>query len=754
METNNGIEKNLSYIPFSSFTFRTPFYSFQEFQENIKRLEQNEDYWNEFLQNLCLQEAIFLGSPILYEEIQKYLSGKLSVEKEIEKMKMAVLRYYTRMSTRCTPFGLFAGFSMGQFDEISEIELSDSSQYSRYTRLDMNYLCNLAQDIAKLPNVKSHLKYYPNSSLYLLGDKLRYVEYYFQNTKRIHHITAVDSSEYLDRILEKAQLGSSIEELAVLLVDEEINIEEATEFIYELIDNQILISELEPAITGKDFLYQLMSVLNVIPGNEILKTRLSSLSSLLLKIDSIKIGTTLSVYSEIKKVVKELATAYDDKFLFQTDMFKPVKKAVLSKKIIQNIQEALELTNKLSLPLQETALSKFAKSYYERYGEKESPLLQVLDTETGIGYQQDFGDTSASLRGYFFPDQQNANRDVKWNRIQSVLHKKFLSAYKNNAYSVIIEDKDFDFLTTNWDDLPPTMSNMCEIFSNKKDESLIYVHNAGGSSAVNLLGRFCHVNEMLENYANEITAYEQSLNSDIIYAEIVHLPESRLGNILLRPVLRPYEIPYLGKSSADEDHQILLSDLYVSVRGSKVSLRSKRLNKQIIPRLATAHNYRFNSMPVYHFLCDMQTQGLRGGIGFSWGTLSNEYDFLPRALYKNVILSLAKWSIQMDDFKKTISVDKRGEIDKNMILKNIEVWRNDKQIPRYVVLPDADNTLFVDLENSLSIQMLYSAIKNRTSFQLEEFPCDPENALVRDEQGNSFTNEFVFGFYKTNENGE
>jgi hypothetical protein len=755
--------KTTSYQPFNTCVFRTPHISFQEFEKTLTRLETDPVYWKDFLKNSILQEAIFLASPVLYDEIQKFLAGTLTVPKEVNKLKMSVLRYYTRMSTRCTPFGLFAGFSLGQLGDVSDIELADSGKYSRYTRLDMNYLCNLAQDTDKLPEARQHLKYYPNSSLYPLGDKLRYVEYYYKNTRRIHNITAVDNSEYIGAIMEKSRSGAKIEDLAALLTtDEDITQEGAIAFIHELIDNQILVSELEPAVTGKDFLIQLSAILKSIPAMEEKNEKLTKIAALLLEIDKSETGSTLSQYTEIKEIVKEMETAYEAKFLFQTDMFKPVNKAVLDKKIIQNIQEALALMNKISLPPAETLLSKFAENYYERYEDSEMPLLQVLDTENGIGYRQTSGDISPLIEGYVLPERKSQSSDIKWDKIQSVLLKKFLEALKNNACSVEIEDKDFDFLTANWDDLPSTLPNICEIFSNKEGEPLIYVHGSGGSGAANLSGRFCHVNQQLEDYVKEITAFEQAQNPDVVYAEIVHLPESRTGNILLRPVLRPYEIPYLGRSSVAEEFQIPLSDLYVSVKGKNIFLRSKRLNKKIIPRLSTAHNFSFNSMPVYHFLCDMQTQGLRNGIGFSFGNLANEYEFLPRATYKNVVLLLAKWTIKTDDFIKLLELDD-GKSQKSIkshenhssdnlsetALQNLKNWRKEKQLPRYVVLPDGDNELFVDMENSLSIQTLLSAIKKRKSFQLEEFPFEIENALVKDENGNAFTNEFVFGFYKS-----
>ena len=774
------------YLPFPNFVFRTPLLPVNIFFTEMSKFENEESYWEYFLQDSLIREAIFLASPVLYDEIDKFLSGYLTKEKDIEKLKCAVLRYFSRMTSRCTPFGLFAGFSLGKFSDAESTKtrrhentkeeenlnftsyisnsntpfssspflLSPFSKYRRYTRLDMHYLCALAQDIGKNEVIRRNVKYYPNSSLYIIGEQLRYVEYFYKKSRRVHQISSVDFSEYLEKIIHLAQKGTNLEELSAFIIkmlpEENISREEAENFITELINNQILVSNLEPEITGKDFLVQVLRILQeIIPFglNDDTKTLpvLKALNVLLQEMDTQKLGKTLPLYDQAEQLVKSTGTPYEKNYLFQVDMFKPSENANLSPLIADEILEVIEFMNRISVAPKETLLKKFTDNFYERYEECEMPLLQVLDVESGIGYPTNKGDISPLLEGYILPNREIEQNTVEFNRITSLLHKKLINNYKTGDLTVEFTDKDFDFLKPNWNDLPQTISCMCEILTSHFSPltSHLYVHFAGGPSAANMLGRFCHVDKDLEDYVKEITHFESFQNPDIIYAEIVHLPESRLGNILLRPILRDYEIPYLAKSSVPLDYQISLSDLFISVRKGRIVLRSKRLNKEIIPRLSTAHNYSLNAMPVYHFLCDLQTQGLRGGVGFNWGSLANEFDFLPRVVYKNKILALATWKVKTVDLKTFI--EKQMPIE---IKEKIEQWRKNRKIPRLVLLPEGDNELLVDFDSVWSVKMLYSAIKKRESFELKEFLFDMKNAVVQDVDGLYFTNEFIITFYK------
>lgn len=170
----------------------------------------------------------------------------------------------------------------------------------------------------------------------------------------------------------------------------------------------------------------------------------------------------------------------------------------------------------------------------------------------------------------------------------------------------------------------------------------------------------------------------------------------------------------------------------VSVKYDKIILRSKRLDKEIIPCLSNAHNYSSNSLPIYHFLSELQGQNSNLIHKFDWGVLKNHYTYFPRVLYQNVILSKAKWIISDAELKTIITFD------------NFLIWKNKKHIPKYVNIVKGDNTLLLDLEKEICFYLLKKEVKNKIT--LEEF-LFTGSCIVKDEKGNDFVNQFIISFY-------
>jgi lantibiotic biosynthesis protein len=497
------------------------------------------------------------------------------------------------------------------------------------------------------------------------------------------------------------------------------------------------VSELEPAITGKEFMHQLLEVLNRI--NTPPSTYINFLIGTLQQAEKMLAHTDLSnnndatLYQPVVHLLQTLDTPFEENKLFQTDSTVQVTSGGINKQLQDQIAGAVIALKKLSAPPAQKNIQEFTDRFVERYEEKEMPLLEVLDTETGIGYLNLHQQLEAPLvESILLPEVTTARVTYHWGEVEKMLSKKLQQALAHHRQQITITDEDLELFTATAEDLPPSMSVLFRLING----NTIYIENTGGSSALSLLGRFAHANPGINKLLCEVATIEQEKNPDVLFAEIVHLPERRTGNILLHPVFRNYEIPYLAKSSLPEEQQIQAKDIYISVQQKKIVLRSKKLNKQIIPRLSTAHNYSYQSLPVYQFLCDMQIAYRSNSLHFSWSSLQLQYSFLPRVTYHHTILSLATWRFLKKDTAHFFTLPKQ------MLETTIVNFKIQWQLPRWVVLADGDNELLIDFDNETSRRIWLEAIKNKETFILKEFLQDQDTGVVN-VQNQSYCNQLV-----------
>lgn len=734
-----------THSPFPTFVLRTPFSSLETIRQLVSKKDVDENALKEICKSPAVQEALFLASPSFFREAMKWTEGKLPNCKEEEKAMQGVYRYFARMCTRCTPFGLFAGITTGNIGETTKIELSPHEQNNLHIRLDMNYVCALAKDLSGNKDIKERLHFYPNTSLYEMGERLRYVEYSFSKAKRSHHIAAVDNSTYLQTVLEAAKQGKRVDELAALLVDDEITQEEALAFVGELIESQLLVSELEPTVIGKDPLAQIIHKLKAVDNEEIhnIVATLDEINGKLLEMREPHSYRPVSDYLEIKKRLSSFPTQFEEKYLFQGDLLQHTERCTVSRQLVEDVFHAVAFMNRVSPAFENENLKGFTEAFYARYEDEEVPLAVALDAESGVGYMQNaYNGITPLVDDLMFPMQRQNYISSRTHPFQVMLQQKFAEAIKAGQTEIALSDPDMEgFEAARWDDTQETLSAFIQVL----EDGRFVFKSAGGSCAANLIGRFAHLNKHLLDHTKQIVAKDEA-DGDKIYAEIVHLPESRVGNILHRPTIRNHEIPYLAQSSLPIDRQIGLDDLMVSVRDGKIVLRSKKHGKTVVPRLTTAHNFSANALPIYHFLCDLQNQGKRGGFRFSWGVLENTQVYLPRVTYGKAILSLSTWNFFTKDIKKLNNAKGKEErIDCFMEMAE------QRGIVDEVVLEDSDNELYLNLKNRFCVDLLLDMVKRRPMFVLKEFTfAIADSPAISD--GATRANEILIAYHKNHEN--
>lgn len=718
---------------FSDFDFyllRLPRFSSGVVQK-INTFERKEEAWN-YIVNLLddeILDAIYLASAPLFEELTDVL--KTSYTPSVDRLLETLYKYISRMSTRPTPYGKFSGVSVGELCE-STTSLKLSGEFFCSYRLDMGFTAQLSKQALENPEIRKQLGYYTNSTLYDNANYFKYIDFNETENRRRYQWAKVKKNPLLEHILNFAKEGKHFHELVESLKKLGIDESKAEPFVHQLIGIKLLICELEPCVTrtsSNDTLSCLKTICHEdFPVSTLLGLErcLQTISTCDKNVQSFTIG----------KVCEDINLS-TSKNLIQADMLVGTTSNQINKRIIEEITkevEELSVINKAKTP---NDLISFRKKFAARYGDREIPLLEAIDPESGIGYGEVANgsvEDSPLIQGFGRLRKKESN-----DRMQELVHSIIVKHELDAVQPLRIIELDEVIKTVresngySTENVPLSFYLLGNLLTPKNlEEKNSFRFNliaGGGVSSVPLLTRFAHIDCRLGEMLRDCVAWDEEHACEVILAEIVYMPESRVGNILTRPMLYKYEIPIVGQSAVNDNFRISLNDLWISIKGGQVILRSKRLNKQVIPRLSSAHNFHYG-MVVYRFLCDLQFQSDSLDLSWDWGILS-KLPFLPRISYKHIILSRATWNISRHQTLK--GSDTMAEI---LSLKE------QYGLPDLVQMANGDNELLIDIRSPIGGEILLKEL-NKHDLVLHEYLFDQYESPVCDSKGTQYNNEIL-----------
>jgi len=741
------------YEPQASFVVRNPLFQIETFF-NWKAGTNNakdflRDSLKEFYRQPLVQEALYIGSPDLHAQMLLWLENKIEKEEKREKTELALVKYMTRMCTRCTPFGLFASCTAGNFSDTTQFNLSSNTFLRRHARLDMDYVCELHSFVLQQKETAEHLLFFPNNSLYKSGDQWRYVESRFAKEKgRSYHLVEISQSPQLEKILIASRQGQRPGELARLVVDDDVSWEDALEFIYELIQSQVLVND--PTVTGEEYFAKLLRELTPLHQGEHHAEQLDKVCDLLNELDDAP-EQNIARYLQIVDQLELLPVPLHLKTLIQVDSYRCADSCTLSEKVNEEILKGITVLRFLNGEQSANdAFTHFKSEFVKRFEQEFVPLSRVLDTESGIAYGK-FASSSSEESPLI--DHLHINNDSPETSVkpgtESFKWDLYERALREDSTHIVISDETVSRLSNKELSsalIPDSICAMVKIIAASaadvdSGKYFISLQSVGGPSGANLLGRFCHLHPKIESLTRALLKQEEEHHPDCIYAEIVHLPESRVGNILMRPILRLYEIPYLCGSAVDDQFQIPISDLLVGVINNRVVLVSKKLQKEVIPRLTTAHNFHNTTLPVYQFLCDLQFQNIQLPV-WTWGELASR-PFLPRVTYDRFIFSKARWLLTKEDCERCEKIINT----EHELINEFALIKEQKRLPEYIVLSQGDNELLLHLNNIFCIKLLLAEVKKKGTVSLTEILDTPDLCWIEGLEG-KLAGEFIVAFSK------
>jgi thiopeptide-type bacteriocin biosynthesis protein len=695
----------------------------------------------------AVREAIFVAAPALEERLEVW---QRDPESEAgRKIEHALVRYLARMAGRATPFGLFASCAVGTIGERTYLLVPGRDELIRHTRLDMDYVAALIDALGRDPVLRNELRFRLNSSLYRMAGRVRYLEVRREEKGWSHHRAALELPGYLDAVLARAESGATVAELsaALLAYDPEATRGEAEDYIGELIDHQVLVSELTPNLTGAEPLAVLLERLRRIPALSFAPVaRLEPVQSELASFDAHGVGIAPARYRALMDLLLAGPVEVDPGRLFQVDLAKP-EAGTLGRAVIAEMVRGVTLLQRLAMP-SEDPLARFRQAFANRFGDtehtREVPLIEALDDETGVGFESESASVEASPLLEVLGSLPRRAPTVPWNT--AAAHKLTLltEALARGLQQITLSERDLERLASA---APPPLPDAFAVTARlaavshetvARGEFQLYLSSVTGPSGVRLLGRFCHVDPVLREWVRRHLRQEEALRPNAVFAEIVHLPEGRIGNILARPVLRSFEIPYLGKASVSDDRQLPISDLLVSVVDDRVVLRSARLGREVLPRLTSAHRYG-DGHGIYRFLCAVQDQGVTSRLGWDWGPLQRAA-FLPRVTFGRLVLARAQWLVSAAEAEALLP----GSEGERFVA--VQRWRQQRRLPRWVCLTDSDNELPIDLDNPLMVETLLDQFTGGDALLTELFP-EPGRLCAAGPEGR-YVHELIVPFVR------
>jgi|GEM_PF-1407711 len=653
----------------------------------FKHLKVEDIDYKFFFDNPIIEEAIMTTTYHLYQSLTQ-----ISFESESKKARNAkesFLKYLIRMSTRGTPYGLLSGISLGQFGDLTDIQISNYiSNYTKRVKIDGSWLSKLIRFF------ESNYDYYKDSFViwndrdYISNDRIYLDNQTCLLQENSNDTVSIKYNDILRFIKENMYMDLTFKDILELISEEFLINDDSIikSFLQKLLDKEIIFTSLRTALKKENPLEFILNFYGHV-NHRILKS-LQLINNDIKTYQNMKIGEGKETFLRIRQLMREL---FEAKEYLQIDTCVGTKNNFLSNGLSKTISEAAYILWLLSPnDLGTSTIKDFHYNFVEQFGfEQLVNLKELLSDVKGMGYPT--------------YENQLVQNDIP------LLKEKYLYAISHNQEIEITENDFLDLKRNNTistDQAPVTSEIYSELYYGDAIEGyeeflvispIVSSYNAGAT-----IGRFSK--EFKKDLRNQLNneIYEQyneySKEND---TEIIHINEmpkyARNLNLISLSSTKFKELNLDMPSTT-----VLLDDLYVGSTYNKLYLFSKNLKSRVVFITDTMLNYVLCSN-LYKFLREVSL-GTTKFIQPINDKGIEMFNYCPRIRYKNVILKPATWKLSKDMFLKCIQ--------ENWINKFHEIQQF-YAIPNDVTMAFGDNRLIIDLSNKNHISIIKKEINKQ-----------------------------------------
>jgi thiopeptide-type bacteriocin biosynthesis protein len=679
-----------------------------------------------------IRAALAIGSGNLFDTLGR--AGRSG--RDDPKFSGKLLRYLIRMSTRPTPYGLFAGVGLAGWGTETDLSILPGRPRTR-TRPDMAWLLRLVLEAESRREVRSKLRYFTNPRAFVHAGRVFLPEAApTADTGGPGPAVSARATKTVSRVLTLARTPVLHTHLVAALVETTgAPVEKVENLIDGLWRQTILLTDLRPPLTVASPAHYVADRMRDIPSAVDSLGQLEMALGAMSEWDALPIDQAASSYRKLANDPDAEDQAASEA-LCQVDMALTLGGSRVCTRVAREAARAAELLLRLTpLPAGVPHLEAYRRAFETRYGpDREVPLLELLDANFGLGPPSGFHAGAAG------GDPRRAALR------QRTLYDLGITALRERQLIVNLTEKDLAALET-WTPTAATAPQSLDLSAFVMAASpadvdsgrfqIVVGPNLGASAAGRNLGRFADLlGEQATEALHEVGRAEAALHPERLPAEVVYLPRRfRSGNVAVRPHPRPYEIALGTTPGCPADRVIPLDELVVGTRDGRFYVRWTARDAEVLPCVGHMLN-NMQAPDVCRFLDDLRRDGQAQISSFDWGPAAG-LPVLPRVQAGRVVLCPARWLV---DARAREALAAEGPA--SGLMASLRDWRASWMVPRYVYLSFGDNRLLLDLESEAQAGELRAEIRrlaNGAQLLLQEALPAPHDAWASGPGGHFIT---------------
>lgn len=587
------------------------------------------------------------------------------------KIQFTIWKYFNRSKFRATPYGTFASFSILN-NAIKPVGSAIVIQEALQLRklVDWPHKNNIRFNLAEL--FQKNCMLFSNSSYYLTPDSIRYIAC----ADGVFELAELDYDNTVKQILDACLAPIRVNDLVKTLELKDTELDGLFGLLQDMHDLQLLFTNYDPNIIGADYFE--------------------------------RIGLT--------------DTTNLPKYLLAQ---REVQSGNLEERLLQSIPALARLMQDILPAKEQGALGQFTTRFKKKFEDQEIPLLVALDPEMGVGYDEL---EQAGQNDDFIARLNNkpSKKATEGEQIKTLLGTNLSPQGFEKGKTVFLNKLSF---TPN--EKPLLLPNSLSMIMSVQDD-LIFAEQIGGATSNALTGRFTMASAAVEDYTRSIARIEQEANPDVLFFDVAYMVETNVDNVNRRKLIYDHQLAILNFDTSVAP--LTLNDIQLAVRGNEIILRSKQLNKRLVPRLASAYNYSRSDLSVFRLLCDLQYQGLQSNLSLPLDSIFPDLDYYPRLQFQNIVLSNNKWKIQKE---KLLGPDK-----KFLPVTNCREYLKTVGVSAYFRTGVSDQTLCFALDSDEDLTAFLQYMQKQSSIYVEEVTF-PQQSTVVDEKSQPYIAQFI-----------